>query len=108
MKAKLDRYEEAIKDFDKAIENPSDNTIYFARFNKGVCLRKTGLLEQSIDELKKAVELKPDDANAHNHLGLSYFDRKNFEDAISEYSRAITSLKLEMNEHDESVREKAA
>jgi len=63
-----------------------------------VCLRKIGLLDQSIDELKKAVELKPDDSNAHNHLGLSYFDLKHFEDAITEYSRAITNLKLDIND----------
>lgn len=66
------------------------------------------MLDQSIEELKKAVELRPDDANAHNHLGLSYYDRKNFDDAISEYSRAITSLKLEINDQDKETRIKAA
>jgi len=38
VKVKLDDYENAIRFYDKAIENASDDTIYFARFNKGVCL----------------------------------------------------------------------
>jgi superkiller protein 3 len=56
VKARLDKLEEAIEDYSKAIEYLSDsNYSYQARFNKGICLRKIGKLEQSIDILKEAV-----------------------------------------------------
>lgn len=40
--------------------------------------------------------MKPEQGSAHNNLGKSYFEQTNFEEAISEYSRAIASLKLEI------------
>jgi tetratricopeptide (TPR) repeat protein len=46
VKAKLEKIEDAIDDYNKAIENLSDpNYIYQARFNKGICLRRLGKLE---------------------------------------------------------------
>jgi tetratricopeptide (TPR) repeat protein len=39
--------------------------------------------------LKKAVEMRPDKASAHNNLGLSYFEREDFEEAFSEFNKAI-------------------
>ena len=95
MKAKLDQFEEAIKDFEKAIQNPSDAIIFYARYNKGICLRKVGLLDQSVEQLKKAVELKPENANAHNNLGLSFFERRDFDESLIEYSRAIRCVEME-------------
>jgi Flp pilus assembly protein TadD len=39
--------------------------------------------------LKKAVEMRNDKASAHNNLGLSYFEKEDFEDALSEFTKAI-------------------
>jgi tetratricopeptide (TPR) repeat protein len=33
--------------------------------------------------------LKPENAAPHNNLGLSYFERKDFEDALIEFGKAI-------------------
>ena len=107
VKAKLDRYEEAIRDFEKAIQNPSEPTLYYARYNKGICLRKVGKVAESIEELKRAVELKPDNASAHNNLGLSYFEEGQFEEAISEYGLAISYTRVE-DERDVKKRKEAA
>lgn len=90
VKAKLDKLEEAIGDYTKSIEFLTEQKyIYQARFNKGVCLRRLGRLEESIEDLKQAVALQPEKASAHNNLGLSYFEKEDFEDAISEFSTAI-------------------
>lgn len=105
VKAKLNQYEEAIKDFEKAIQNPSDAIIFYARYNKGICLRKVGHLDQSIEQLKKAVELKPENANAHNNLGLSFFERRDFDEALGEYTQAIRCV--EMNKKQENVEDEA-
>lgn len=58
VKAKLDKLEDAIADYNKALEYLTDNNyIYHARFNKGVCLRRLGRLEESIEDLRIAVNL---------------------------------------------------
>lgn len=86
----MEKLEEAIEDYSKALENLSDqNYIYQAKFNKGICLRRLGRLEHSIDELKAAVQQKPEKAAAHNNLGLSYFEKEDFEEALNEFTKAI-------------------
>jgi tetratricopeptide (TPR) repeat protein len=90
VKAKLDKLDEAISDYSKAIELLTEaKYIYQARFNKGVCLRRLGKLDESIEDLKQAVLLQGDKASAHNNLGLSYFEKEEFEEAISEFTKAI-------------------
>lgn len=39
--------------------------------------------------MKKAVELRGDKASAHNNLGLSYFEKEDFEEALNEFTKAI-------------------
>jgi Flp pilus assembly protein TadD len=39
--------------------------------------------------LKKAAELKNDRPSVHNNLGLSYFEKGDFEDALNHYGKAI-------------------
>jgi tetratricopeptide (TPR) repeat protein len=46
-------------------------------------------LDDSIDDLKKAVGLKPENDSAHNNLGLSYFEKEEYEDALNEFTKAI-------------------
>jgi len=89
VKSKLDKLEDAIDDYQKACTTLTDNKyIYQSRFNMGVCLRRLGRLDESITELKAAVQLQSDKASAHNNLGLSYFEKEEFEDAITEFTTA--------------------
>jgi tetratricopeptide (TPR) repeat protein len=46
-------------------------------------------LDQSIEKLKKAVEMKNDRPSVHNNLGLSYFEKGEFEEALLHYGKAI-------------------
>jgi tetratricopeptide (TPR) repeat protein len=48
-----------------------------------------GKLEESIDDLKKARDMRPDKAAAYNNLGLSYFEKEEFENSIIEFQKAI-------------------
>jgi tetratricopeptide (TPR) repeat protein len=59
------------------------------RFNKGICYRRLGKLEASIEDLKKAVDYRNDKASAHNNLGLSYFEKEDFEESLNEFTKAI-------------------
>ena len=88
VKSRLDKVEDAVTDYKKAIELLSEaDYLYQANFNMGICLRRMGpeKLDQSIDHLKKAVEIKNDRSSAHNNLGLSYFEKGEFEDALIHY-----------------------
>lgn len=53
----------------------------------GICLRRMGVehLDKSIDHLKKAVEIKNDRSSAHNNLGLSFFEKGDFIEALMHY-----------------------
>ena len=52
-------------------------------------MRRIGRLDQSIEELKKAAEKRPDKASVHNNLGLSYFEKEDFEEALNCFTKAI-------------------
>ena len=59
VKSRLDDVDSAINDYKAALEHLSDpEYVYQARFNMGICLRRKGQLEGSIDYLKKATEMK--------------------------------------------------
>ena len=97
-KSRLGRIKEAIQDYDDAVkalqaQQLSDpDYIYQARFNKGICYRRLGHahIQASIDDLKKAVEMKADSASAHNNLGLSFFEQGNFDEALLSYGKAVS------------------
>jgi tetratricopeptide (TPR) repeat protein len=52
-------------------------------------LRRLGRLDESIEDLKLACSIKGDKASAHNNLGLSYFEKEEYDEALSEFNRAI-------------------
>ncbi len=114
VKAKLDRFPEAIKDYDKAIQNDSgagrsnDQQKYNAKFNKGICLRNIGDLDKSITVLREAVDMKSDDPSAHNNLGKSYFESKDFDNAINCYTKAIQHSGIEKGDTDPEKKQYAA
>jgi tetratricopeptide (TPR) repeat protein len=58
--------------------------------NRGNCYRKLGQLDLSIDDLRKAVSADPENVNARNNLGLSYFENKDYEQALTEFNKAIS------------------
>ena len=92
VKSKLDNINGAIIDYKKAIDLLQEPEYsYQARFNRGICLRRLGSehLEESILDLKKAIDIKGDRASAYNNLGLSQFEKGDFDDALTMYTKAI-------------------
>jgi len=93
----MQRFKEAIKCYDKAIEydagvntkNIENDIKYKAKFYKGIAHRKINEFGQSILILKEAVDSKTDNPEAHNNLGLSYFEQKSYEDAKNSFAKAI-------------------
>src|ERR1700687_1193560 len=60
--------------------------------SRGIELADRGWLDEAIKEFKKAIELDPDSAHAHDNLATVYSEKKLFAQALEEY---LTALKLE-------------
>jgi tetratricopeptide (TPR) repeat protein len=80
-------FEEAIKEFDKAIELDPKNPD--SHYNKGVALYKLHRYEEAIEEFDKAIELDPNNPVYHNNKGNALDDMGKYEEAIEEYDKAI-------------------
>ena len=57
--------------------------------NYGIILRDLGKLQEAEISLRKAIEIKPDYAEAHSNLGTVLKDLGNFSDAINHFKQAI-------------------
>jgi len=87
-------YEEALKHYQKALSLDSADAVifnnlgalYLSMFLK---TKEQEILGQSIDYFKKAVELDPDLASAHNGLGGAYRMSGNRDEAISCWEKSL-------------------
>ena len=84
---RLNRYEKAFKDYEKAIElNPNFAVAYN---NRGLTYAKLNQHEIAIEDYNKAIELNPDYAEAYNNRGNAYAKLNQSEGAIEDYNKAI-------------------
>jgi len=65
------------------------NKTYLDAYN----MYKLGKLEQSLELLKKVIELNPDHAEAHFGMGSIYFRQNMFDDAVKEFTK-VTKIKI--------------
>jgi tetratricopeptide (TPR) repeat protein len=84
---KLGRYEDAIANYDKALEIKPN--YHYSWDNRGNSLRKLARYEEAIASYDKAIEVKPDDHEAWNNRGNSLDDLGRYEEAIASYDKAI-------------------
>lgn len=88
----MNKYQNGIDDFQKALQhlpNNGDNLKFKIWLNLGINLRRVGKLEQSVVELKNAITLQSNKAQAHINLGLSLFELQDWSEALQSYSKAI-------------------
>src|SRR6266403_6058455 len=60
--------------------------------SRGIELADRGWLDEAIKEFKKAIELDPESAHAHDNLATVYSEKKLYREALKEY---LTALELE-------------
>lgn len=93
VKSRLDDVDAAIKSYKDALEHLDAQAqvdyVYQAKFNRGICYRRKGMLPESIKDLKEATQMKNEKASAHNNLALSYFESEFFDEALTHYNKAI-------------------
>ena len=82
----MNRYTESIEASEAAIaldpELPLRGEVY--RF-LGSAHAELGNLEEAVENLRRAIESDPDDADAIDRLGLLYFEHGHFRDALDQY-----------------------
>src|SRR5271170_2457472 len=60
--------------------------------SRGIELADRGWLDEAIREFKRAIDLDPDSAHAHDNLATVYSEKKLYREALREY---LTALELE-------------
>jgi len=81
------QYEEAIHDFDVAIQqSPNDFRIFNSR---GAAKKKLGDYEGAIDDYKKAIAVNPEYDVAYSNIGVVKFDQKKFVESMLFFNKAI-------------------
>ena len=81
------KFEQAIKDFNKAIElQPAYGTAYN---NRGNAYKNTAKYKQALEDYSKAIELQPKYAEAYSNRGLVLNDAGKFEQALTDFEQAV-------------------
>lgn len=85
------RFKEAVEIYSMYIAAPVQDRKYLADGynNRAVSLRKLGKHEQALEDLTKAIELNPNNAEFITNRGNTYRDLRNFDLALAEYDKAI-------------------
>ncbi len=83
---KLDRYEEAVEDYSRAIE--LDPTFVYAYNNRGATYERLRKYDRSLDDYTNAIQHNPELAHAFYNRGNVYSKIKKPFEAIQDYSRA--------------------
>ncbi len=115
-KDRLGRLEEAIKNYDRAIE--LDSNVAQVYYNRGNAKRKLGRYEEAIKDYDKAIALNPNFAKAYSNRGTLKLKLGRHEEAIKNYDRAIEldsnvaqvyynrgTLKLKLGRHEEAIKD---
>ena len=81
------KYEEAVKDYNKAIELDPNNSVNYN--NRSLAKYNLKQYEEAIKDLDKAIELDPNNSVAYYNRGLSKNKLKQYEESIEDYNKAI-------------------
>jgi tetratricopeptide (TPR) repeat protein len=83
----LDKYDEALKCYDKAIELDPQSSL--AWNNKGSALFSQGKYDEAIQAYDRAIEIAPKYASAWNNKGSVLYNIGKYNEAIQAYDEAI-------------------
>ena len=91
---RIKAYTKAVKDLEKAVKltpnpNPKKSEDLMAYVLYGFCHYQLGNYEQAIFVFSQTIGINPYYADVYNFLGLSYFNLKQYEQALEEYTSAI-------------------
>ena len=80
-------WQNSITLYDHALKITDYNWLIYN--NRSIAYNVLGNYKQAIDDCSRAIEIKPDFAEAYTNRGIAYFGLGNHEQAIEDYDRAI-------------------
>ena len=83
----MDRKEEALKAFERAIALDGQVAAYYN--NRAVVLYYLKNYNDALASYKEALKVDPDNADTYNGMGNIYYHRQNWEKALKAYDHAI-------------------
>jgi tetratricopeptide (TPR) repeat protein len=83
----MERYEEALQDFNRAVE--LDPKLDWATASRGETYRLMERYEEALQDFNRAIELNPKYDWAIASRGLTYLFMKRYEEALQDFNRAI-------------------
>ncbi|MCR9089655.1 MAG: tetratricopeptide repeat protein [Rhodobacteraceae bacterium] len=89
---RLDRFEEAIPPYDRAIEliGEPDRRYWSVYFSRGIALERTDRWEEAERDFRLALELEPEQPQVLNYLGYSLVEMKiKLDEALDMIERAV-------------------
>ena len=92
-KAKIGRYNEAIKDFNKIIQLNLNHS-YKVYFNRGFCFLNLGKYNEAIDDCNKSIAINPNHSGVYFNRGLAAFHLNQYKESILDLDK---SIKLDPN-----------
>ncbi|WP_455539111.1 tetratricopeptide repeat protein [Terrisporobacter sp.] len=84
--AMLYRSDEALKNFEKVIEEEESGEVYY---NMGVCYHYKNDFDSAISYYEKSIELIPNFFSAYYNMALCYYKKKDIEKAMKYIKKAI-------------------
>ncbi|KAF4653777.1 hypothetical protein FOZ61_008696 [Perkinsus olseni] len=81
-------YSAAAQDITTALSKECANP-FRAYLCRGICHRHNKDIDQSVDDLNKAIELNSADTDAHDHLGLSLLLSRDYKGALGAFTKAV-------------------
>jgi tetratricopeptide (TPR) repeat protein len=85
--ANREKYEEALKAFDKALEiNPQFAEVLI---NRGIALNNLARYEEALEDFEKAMEINPDFAEAWTGKGVALYYLGRYKEALEAFEKAI-------------------
>lgn len=97
----LGDYTKAKTYYQQAVDNGDNSIVYFK--NLGLACRKLEQWNESIAAYSKSLEIKADDPEALNAIGVAHFGNKNYTDARTFYHRALEFSGNPENKSDAAI-----
>jgi membrane protease YdiL (CAAX protease family)/Flp pilus assembly protein TadD len=82
------RYEDAVREFQKAILINSKNSRYYD--NLAICLKGLRRYDEAIDVINQAISVDPEDSYAFRELGICYCVKQQLEKALKALEQAVS------------------
>lgn len=83
----LEKYQEALDEYSKAIELYNKNAVYYC--NRAAAHSKLDNHQAAIDDANHAIQLDPNYGKAYGRLGIAYSNLKRYEEAKNAYKKAL-------------------